>query len=103
MAFLFVYVTHASEEEAGRISRELLEARLIACANIHRMESMYWWSGVIEHGAEWVSILKTSINRWEALEEAITRTHPYDTPCILKMEVSANKAYEDWIHAQTAS
>ncbi len=102
MAFLLLYVTHASEEEARRVAREMLEARLVACANIYPMESMYWWQGVIEQGPEWVSILKTSPERWEALEEALIRTHPYETPCIIKMEVSANQAYEDWIRAQTA-
>ncbi len=103
MAFLLLYVTHASEEEARRVAREMLEARLVACANIYPMESMYWWQGAIEQGLEWVSILKTSLERWEALEEALIRTHPYQTPCIIKMEVSANQAYEDWIRAQTAS
>ena len=103
MAFILVYVTHASEEEAQRIVREMLEARLIACANIHSMESMYWWNGVMEQGREWVSILKTSTEKWHKLEEAITQTHPYETPCIIKIEVSANQAYEDWIHKETAS
>ncbi len=27
--------------------------------------------------------------------------HPYETPCIMKFEVEANKAYADWIHNET--
>jgi periplasmic divalent cation tolerance protein len=45
MAFLMFYVTHADEAAARRLADQLLERRLIACANIHPVSSAYWWEG----------------------------------------------------------
>ena len=101
MAFHILYVTHASEEEARRVSKTLLDARLIACANILPIQSLYWWQGEIEEGQEWVSILKTSASRLQDAVQAVEDLHPYDVPCVMQMEVRANDAYERWIEAET--
>lgn len=97
MAFIIIYSTHASEEEARHLSKALLERRLIACANIFPMQSIYWWQGAIEESREWVSILKTAESHWEEVRQAIEETHPYEVPCIMRLEASANDAYERWI------
>jgi periplasmic divalent cation tolerance protein len=101
MPFIIVYTTHASSADAKRISAAMIERRLAACANVFPMESMYTWLGNLAHAAEWVSILKTSAARWDELRTAIEESHPYETPCIMKIDVSANEAYEKWIKAAT--
>ena len=97
MAFIIFYVTHPSEEEARRISDSIVTARMAACANIFPIQSAYWWEGKIENGKEWVSLLKTAPHLRSQLQEAIERLHPYEVPCIMQWEVSANEAYENWI------
>src|SRR5207248_8535321 len=42
---VLIYCPCGSEEEAVRIARELLDRRLIACANIHESRSLYFWKG----------------------------------------------------------
>lgn len=32
----------------------------------------------------------------------ILKIHPYETPCILKMEIEANDTYGDWIISETS-
>ncbi len=103
MAFSIIYVTHESEAEARRIAGALLEARLVACANIFPIQSMYWWQGAIESGDEWVSILKTADSHWHKVKASVEHLHPYTVPCIMRIEVSANLAYEQWIHQQLAN
>jgi len=98
-----IYLTHESEAEAQRISNLLLEARLVACANIFPIQSAYWWQGALESGSEWVSIVKTTPEKWEAVQEAVLQAHPYTTPCILKIEATANEAYAAWIRAEVSS
>lgn len=99
MAFLILYVTHSSEEEARRIADAAVSARLAACANLFPIQSSYWWDGKMESGEEWVSILKTTPYLEQRMEEFIERLHPYETPCIMRWEVRANEAYENWILA----
>ncbi len=103
MAFIIFYVTHPSEEEARRISDSIVTARMAACANIFPIQSAYWWEGKIENGKEWVSLLKTAPHLRRQLQEAIERLHPYEVPCIMQWEVSANEAYENWISATVMS
>jgi len=53
--------------------------------------------GVIESDNEYVSILKTIPENWERLKNMIEEIHPYDVPCIMKIQAEANEAYEHWI------
>ncbi len=101
MQLILIYITHETEAEAQRISNLLLKARLVACANIFPIQSAYWWQGALESGSEWVSLVKTMPEKWEAVQEMVLREHPYTTPCVLKMEATANEAYTEWIKAET--
>ena len=100
MQFALVDITHPNEETARQICRHLLEKRLIACANIFSIASAYWWQGAIQQEGEWVSLVKTALPRWESLRDEVARIHPYEVPCIMKMEVEANDAYCHWILEQ---
>ena len=97
MAFIIIYVTHASEEAATKLSNQLLKEKMIACANTFPMHSAYWWKDAITQDAEWVSILKTTTSRWNIVQKRVEDLHPYEVPCIMKIEVEANEAYEEWI------
>lgn len=97
MGFIAVYITHESEKAAKLLCDHLLEKKLIACANIFPMASSYWWAGAITNEQEWVSIVKTTQENWKTLSNEVSVQHPYEVPCIMKMEVSANEAYENWI------
>ena len=59
MSFIMIYVTHKNKEDAEKIARHLLGKKLIACANIFPINSLYLWKGEIERSKEVVSIFKT--------------------------------------------
>ena len=101
MPFLLFYITHPDEPTARRIADLAVQQRLAACANIFPIASTYWWAGSIQTEAEWVSILKTRPELEQALEDCIRAAHPYDVPCLLRFEVRANAAYEQWIAEST--
>ena len=65
MPFLLVYVTHPSKPEALRMTADLLNSHLIACANFFPIESMYWWDGRLSSTSEIVTIYKTRVENWE--------------------------------------
>ncbi|HEB61807.1 MAG TPA: divalent-cation tolerance protein CutA [Bacteroidetes bacterium] len=101
MAFIILYVTHKNKEEAKKIGDYLLNKHLIACANYFPIESGYWWNGNIESDDEFVSVLKTRKENWKIVKKEIEKIHPYDVPCIMKIEVEANEKYENWIFNET--
>lgn len=100
MNFIIIYITHKNVREAKRVAEKLLTERLIACVNYFPIESSYWWKGKIETGKEIVSLVKTRKSNWAKVKKAVEAIHPYETPCIMKLDVSANKSYTNWIQKE---
>ena len=101
MSFILIYITHENLTEAKKIANHLLEKKLVACANFFPIESMYWWKGKIQNTNEVVSIIKTKTENWEKVKTAVKELHPYECPCIMKINAQANQDYEDWINKET--
>lgn len=97
MPILLIYTTHPDEATALKISEQLLEEKLIACFNLFPVKSGYWWQNKICRDDETTALLKTVPEKWAAVCERIRSLHPYEIPCIVKMEVEAETAYEEWI------
>lgn len=101
MSFILLYVTHPSKPEAIRITVDLMNARLIACANYYPTESIYWWEGRLTKSEEVMTIYKTTPENYESIKTRIESLHKNEVPCIIKLAtVEANSSYEDWIHSQ---
>ena len=97
-----VYFTAKDMTDASRIARRLLDKRLIACANVFPVRSLYRWRGKVEDTTEAVAICKT---RKSAVRRAIAeakKVHPYDVPCIVSYDMGPALAlYADWIDTET--
>lgn len=87
-------------DTAKKIVSYLLEKKMIACANIFPINSTYWWKGEITNADEIVSLVKTTNEKADVVEAEVLKIHPYEVPCIIRTEVSANASYEEWIRAQ---
>ncbi len=96
-----VYVTFPDKKTAKEISTTLLEKKLIACATMMEGESLYHWEGKLQNDTEVVAFLKTKKENWEKVKLAIEGSHPYDVPCIVRLEVEANSAYKNWVEGET--
>ncbi len=94
---ILVYVTCRDKSQANDISKHLLEKKLIACANIFPIESMYWWEGRISKEQEFVVIAKTLEEKFGEVKEEIRGVHSYEVPCILKINVEANEEFLKWV------
>jgi len=99
MAFILVYITNPSKKDAKELALYLLKRKLVACANIFPIDSLYWWKGKIEESKEYVLIVKTKKENWNKIKTEVKKIHSYTTPCIAKINVSANKEYEDWLRS----
>ena len=100
---VLIYITTSSEAEAKEMARTLLEARLIASANIlPGATSLYRWKGKIEEVAECVLIAKTREALAEAAVQKAQEMHSYECPGILVLPVqTGNSDYLDWIAEAT--
>jgi periplasmic divalent cation tolerance protein len=97
MNFVFIYITNPNKKEAIKIAKHLLKKRLIACVNIFPINSLYWWKNKIVDAKEFTLIAKTSKVNFEKVKKEVEKIHPYDVPCIVKIPVSSNKKYSDWL------
>ncbi len=98
MEAIFVYTTFPDWESAKRITRELLERKLIVCANLREHHSMYWWEGKIEEGTEIGAILKTDVSKWKELRNTLRELHPYEIPMIARIDLDKlNREYSEWM------
>ncbi len=98
-------VTAPGVEVARKIAQTLLQARLVACANlVPRVESHYWWEGKIEHAEEVLIILKSSNVLSKELIKAIRSIHPYTTPEIVTFGLTDGcENYLRWVLESVAS
>ncbi len=95
--FIFIYITNQTKEEAEKIAKYLLKKKLIACANIFPIRSLYLQKGKIADEGEIVLIAKTYESNFEKVKNDIEKMHSYAIPCIVKIPVSSNKKYFDWL------
>src|SRR5581483_12447292 len=96
---IVVFSTCGSAEEAERLARRLLEARLAACVNvITQIQSFYWWKGEIENSPECLLVIKTSRALFESLRGLLESAHSYTLPEMLAVPVvDGSPGYLAWI------
>jgi periplasmic divalent cation tolerance protein len=103
MEFRLLYITTSKVEEARRIGNALVEARLVACANIVQgLESIYWWEEKVVQDREVLLIVKTRAELVDATIEQVKALHSYTCPCVVALPITAgNAAYLSWLEAET--
>ena len=94
-----VLTTVSSQDEARRLAAALVEERLAACVNIvSGVHSVYRWKGAVEEASEVLLVIKTRVEKLEALEAAVRRLHSYDVPEFLILGAEGGSAaYLQWI------
>jgi periplasmic divalent cation tolerance protein len=91
-----------SENSAVELARDVVSARLGACAQIVPITSVFQWNGDVQTEREWRIEIRTSAPTVRDLVERIRGNHPYDVPEIIVTPiVGGSEAYLDWLSAQT--
>lgn len=97
----FVLVTASSREEAEKIAKGLIEAKLAACVSFTSIHSVYTWNGEVCSEDEWQLIIKTDLEKFEPLAEKIKTLHSYEVPEIIALPIiKGSTAYLNWISEQ---
>jgi periplasmic divalent cation tolerance protein len=102
---LLALSTFPDAETARRISNELVDGKLAACANIlPTVESIYRWKDKIETGSETLVFFKLSEDRQAAFQKMLRSLHPYEVPEIIFVPVADGLPdYLRWVAESCAS
>lgn len=100
---IVVLITAGSEEEGVKIAKALVEARLIACANlIGGIRSLYRWEGKVCDDPEILLLCKTLRKHFAELSEKVKSIHSYDVPEIIALPLEEGwRPYLDWVEQET--
>src|SRR5437764_11404626 len=103
MSTLLVFTNLPERAAAERLADVLVEKKLAACVNILApCRSVYRWKGALQHDEEHPLLIKTTAERYGALEEALRAAHPYELPEIIAVPVERGlPAYLDWVATET--
>lgn len=98
-----VLVTVPSYEEGERIAETLVTESLAACVHvIGPIRSIYRWQGKICRDDERLLFIKTSGDRYSALEKRVLELHPYEVPEVISLPVEDGaESYLSWLRDQT--
>ena len=99
--YIVVLVTTANKQEAEKIVKTLLAAKLVACGNIiSPVTSLFGWSGQIKKAEECLIVMKSRRDLFERISESVKALHSYEVPEILSFEVmDGSKNYLDWLES----
>ena len=100
---LVVLTSVGTRADAERLARGMVEQRLAACAQISAIDSVYRWQGAVVAEGEHRLLLKTTRERFPALQGALRAAHPYDLPAIVALPCSeVLPELADWVANEVA-
>lgn len=96
-----IWCPFADEASAALAARQLLDEKLIACANIFPpMRSIYVWQGEAGEASEVGVLFKTDAAVLDLATARLAEIHPYETPAVLGWRAdTAAKPTAEWLWA----
>jgi len=101
---VLIALTNVPDEDSAReIAEALVRERFAACVNIlSGCTSIYRWQQEVETAEEIPLLIKTTIDRFAALQARLAELHPYDVPELIAWRPDAvMPAYGNWVIAET--
>ena len=98
-----ILVTASSHEEALLIGRGVVQKNLAACVTVvPGVTSIFEWEGAVCEEQEWLLVMKSHADVYDALESEVKALHSYEVPEILAVSVmSGSSEYLAWVKAMT--
>jgi periplasmic divalent cation tolerance protein len=102
--FIEIYWTSGSIDEARKISRYLVQEKLVADAQIIPwIESIYLWNGQLETTQESKIILQTRKSLFDQVKKVILENSTYQIPEICFHDLDGgNEEYLGWLRESTS-
>lgn len=100
--YIQISTTVAKRSDAERIAKILVDKKLSACTQIvGPITSVYRWKGKVEKSKEWLCLIKTTRQRYRAVEKTLKEIHPYGLPEIIAVPIiEGSLEYFRWIESE---
>lgn len=86
--YRLVLTTCPDAKCAGDLANALVGEKLAACVSIlPPMQSVYPWQGRIESASEQLLLIKSTADRYPAIQDRIRELHPYELPEIIAVPI----------------
>ncbi len=99
-----ITTTTGNRHDAEQIAAELVSRRLAGCVQVSGpIVSTFRWQGKTETLEEWVCTVKTTAEKFAAVQQAILQIHPYEVPEVIATEiVGGSEKYLAWLRAEVS-
>ena len=94
-----IWCPFADEDSAAAAAAQLIDERLVACANIFPpMRSLYLWQGERGEARECGVLFKTDAALLDRATARLAEIHPYDTPAVIGWRAdTAARPTAEWL------
>lgn len=105
MSVVIIQTSCPDAVSAEKIAKALVEEGLAACVSrIPGVISTYAWQGAMHVDDEELLLIKTLMQRKDAVTTRVLQLHPYELPELIVVEAAAvHGPYADWIAAAVAA
>lgn len=94
-----IQTTLDNQTNVDKLVNGLLEAKLVACAQVSNIQSSYWWKGEIENVPEFSILFKLPFENKNRVIEFIEKNHTYDVPEVIIEDKKSTERYFEYCHA----
>jgi periplasmic divalent cation tolerance protein len=96
---IVVIITCGTYDESEDIASHLIEEKLAACVKIAgRVRSLFEWKGTVSRETEFMLMVVSERDQFDALSARVKELHSYEVPEIVGLPVIlGSEDYLDWI------
>ena len=100
---IIISTTFENKKDGEKLSRSLLDEKLIACAQLSGpITSYYRWEGDVAASTEFILTMKTKEPLYEKVKTRLKEMHPYELPEIIVQAVpESSEEYMQWVEDET--
>lgn len=97
-----ISITFEDKESALNLAKKMVELKLIACAQIFPITSIFNWDNAVQSEEEYFIQAKTVRGRITEIEKFIIENHSYDVPEIIATPIIwGHEPYLKWLKENT--
>ncbi|MDO8503512.1 MAG: divalent-cation tolerance protein CutA [bacterium] len=101
MSFCILLLTCANQNEADKITNNLLDKKLIVCCKRFPLNSSFLWQGAKEVNSEVMLIMDSREDLFDEIEEEVRKLHSYKTFVLTALPISkTTKDVENWMNTE---